>query len=271
MKIRTDNTSFKSGLTLKLLRDFKKINVKEAESDFAQAGIDANFLENKFLCGSSVLTANILNEISGKYKLPFDFLPPAIRAYSDKNLVDTENKNCDGFCSCDTQMVLKNEPPFIGNSIFLNNITKSALKTNFLATIDGLCQIQSTTHFLHTVLHEWFHCIHHNLIFTKFGYEGDCPVLREKYYKQDAGGLEKLLRKDNMYSVKLLYSDKVKKYISEYAVDTSLRSEIFAELMSKITAKSLDKKLNIIKNPLDNIPQKLPPVIKMYIEEMLEI
>ena len=70
--------SFKGGLTPKILNDFRNINVKKVEEDFSSVGVDARFLNNKFISGSSVLVANILNEISGKYKLPFDFLAVSI-------------------------------------------------------------------------------------------------------------------------------------------------------------------------------------------------
>lgn len=276
MKIKTDNVqSFKAGMTLKLLKDFNRINIKEAENDFAKIGVDAKFRNNKFLCGSSVLTADILHEISGKYKLPFDFLPPAIRTYNEHNLVENvrkESGNSDAFCISDTKKVLLDEPPFIASSIFFNKKNNSsAIKEDIKSTFNGLSGYQSSTHFLHTVLHEWFHCIHNNLTFRKFGYEGNCPITKAQYGKPKASGLKKLLRRDIMFDVLLCYEDFVKKNISDYAAKNCLRSEIFAELMSKITAKSLNSKLEPITNPLDFIPKNLPKSIQRLLEETLEI
>lgn len=273
MKIsnNTNKPAFKYGLTYQLFKDFKHINIKEAEADFAKIGVDANFLNNKFICGGSVLTADILDNIASKYKLPFDFLPPAIRAYQESNLAVGTANNCDGFCIIDTKRVLKDEPSFIGNSIFFNDINKSALKVNLKSIFDGMTKIISASHFLHTFLHEWFHCIHQNLIFQKYGYEGNCPVLKEQYSKQGACGLDILSKHDILFDALFNYQEDVGKLISDYAAEYCFKSEIFAELMSMITAKSLDRKLNPTKNPLDNLPKNLPLCIKNMVEELLNI
>lgn len=273
MKITNNNTQpiFKSGLTYKLYKDFKHINVKEVESDFSKINIDAKFLNNKFIAGASVLTANILNDVSSKYKLPFDFLPPAIRSYKEDNIVSGDADDSEGFCIVDTKRVLKDEPSFIGTSIFFNDKNKSVLKENFVSTVVGLLNYNSSGHFLHTILHEWFHCIHQNLVLKKHGYEGNCPVLKERYFKPNACGLRILEKRDVMRGVRLCYQSEVAKLISDYAAENCFKSEIFAELMSMVTVKSLDSHLNPIKNPLDNIPKKLPVLIKQKVEELLEV
>lgn len=272
MKITPDKTNFKSGLTSKLLRDFHRINIPNSEAHFAKMGINARFLDNKFVCGGSMLTANILQEISAKYKLPFNYLPHAIRVYKDQNLSNIDYQNSDAFCTCDTEIVLKDEPQFLSSSLFFNDSkNKSAIKTNIQASFAGFFKGQSSTHFLHTILHEWFHCIHNNLIFKKFGYEGDSPEMLEKYGKEGACGLKKLVKEDFKFDILLIHNDIIAKTISEYAAETCSCSEIFAELMSMITAKSLNRKLQPTTNPLDYIPKNLPKSVHELIEETLEI
>lgn len=275
MKIRANNSpTFKTGLTIKLLKDFKNINIQEAEADLASAGIDAKFLNNKFICGSSVLTANILNEISGKYKLPFDFLPFSIRAYKDKDLAIESVKKCHGFCNTNTKKILKDEPPFIGTSLFFNtSFLSSPVFVDINTTIYGFLNYLSSPHFLQIFLHEWFHCIHNNLIYKKHGYEGNCPVLRAKYYKPKAKGLYITQDKDVIARSFLnpKFRARISKLVSKYAGDNCLYSEFFAELMTKITTKSLNSKLEPVQNPLDNIPKELPSQLKKYIERTLNV
>lgn len=263
MRISSPKPTFKSGLTPKLLQDFNAINVRNAEANFAKIGIKANLFENKFVCGCSMLTADILQEISAKYKLPFNYLPPAIRVYKDSELFYEEDKKCYGICAFNTTKILKDEQPFIAGSLFFNG------KWNSADTIEDLKHV-STNHFLHVTLHEWFHCIHTNLIFKNFGYEGDCPVISEKYGKKGGSGLKKL-HEDFMYDIFYIHKNKVAKYISKYAASQCCLTEIFAELMSKITVKSLNSKLQPTTNPLDYIPKDLPKSIKKCLKETLEI
>ena len=275
MKITENNSpSFKTGLTIKLLKDFKNININEKEAEFAAKGIDAKFLNNKFICGSSVLTAEILNEVSGKYKLPFDFLPFSIRAYNDKNLALESAKKCRGFCNTNTKKILKDEPPFIGTSLFFNNsFLNFPILFDIDTTINGLLNYLSSPHFLQLFFHEWFHCIHNNLIYKKHGYEGNCPVLRAKYYKPKAKGLY-ITQDRDVISHSFLnpkFRAGISKLVSRYAGNSCLYSEFFAELMTKITTKSLNSKLEPVKNPLDSIPKELPPQLKKYIEKTLNV
>ena len=271
MKIQSNNfqnTNFKSGLTLKLIRDIRNINVAEAELDFTKLGVDADFKNSKTICANFVMASNILKEISEKYKLPFDFNPPAIRVYTNKELIDEDDKKSIGFCSIDTKRILKDEPPFIGGSIFMNR-RMNGLLTNDLINADFgfLTNWRSSSHFLATTLHEWFHCIHQNLIFKQKGYEGDCPVLKEMYHKEGANGLDSLDLQSNLPGI----STKVAESIGKYAVFSRSMLEVFAELMAKITAEALDKNLNVVKNPMDNIPKNFPESYKKQIEEVLNI
>ena len=114
-----------------------------------------------------------------------------------------------------------------------------------------------------------FHCIHENLIFEKMGYEGNCPVLRSKYGRENAYGLREIRHQANLQNP----PDKkeLSRHIGTYAAYSNSVMEIFAELMTKITAEALDKNINVIKNPLDNIPKELPKFYKLKTEEILNI
>ncbi len=260
--------NFTSGLTGKILKDIKHINISQAEEDFAKIGVDADFDGKKFICTKFVLAANILADISGKYKLPFDFKPYAIRTFKKKDLIMPED-NALGFCNYDTKSVLKDEPPFIGMSIFINKNNNNILLSEFLNNYEKFTNWKSTSHFLGTTLHEWFHCIQQNLVYKQKGYEGNCPILRKEYYKENAKGLA--LTELLMNFPYIPEREKIQTLIGRYAASSNSLIEIFAELMAKITVESLNKNLQIVKNPLDNIPKDLPFSIKLKIEELLKV
>lgn len=264
--IKNNNPNFKSGLTYKIIKDIKNINVEKAESDFTALGVDANFIGSKSICANSILASNILSEIAEKYKLPFDYKPPAIRAFHSSDLIEKSDRKAVGFCIPDTKSVLKNEPPYIGGSIFMNKSKNGIFWNNLCSDYEYLTGWHSSPHFLATTLHEWFHCIHMNLIYKQKGYEGECPVLKQKYYKEGAGGLDTILTQSL-----LGVSSNVVKFIGNYAFFSRSMLEVFAELMTKITTEALNKDLKVIKNPLDNIPKDFPKEYKHEIEKILKI
>ena len=270
MNIQKSNTAtnFRSGLTRKLIKDIKNTDIVKNQTDFAQIGIDADFNGSKSICANFVLTANILAEIAGKFKLPFDFLPPAIKVYEKKDLIN-KSDNAVGFCITDTKSVLKNCEPFIGGSIFINKQKNGLWHNEFYSDFERLMNWRASSHFLSGTLHEWFHCIHQNLIFKQKGYEGDCPILREQYYKKNANGLQSIDIQTNLPN--LPEARILEKLIGRYAANSRSMMEVFAELMTQMTVKSLDKDLNIIKNPLDNLPKDLPAVYKKKVEKILNV
>ncbi len=265
--VKNTKTNFKSGLTYKIIKDIKNINVEKAELDFTALGVYADFLGSKSICANSVLVSNILSEIAEKYKLPFDYKPPAIRAYNSKNLIEKSDKKATGFCIPDTKKVLKKEPPYIGTSIFMNKSKNGMFWNNLCSDYEYLIGWHSSPHFLSTTLHEWFHSIHLNLIYKQKGYEGKCPFLRQKYYKEGARGLDSVNIQSNLFGI----SSGVAKHIGNYAFFSRSMLEVFAELMTKITAEALDKNLRVIKNPLDNIPKDFPKEYKKEVEQILKI
>lgn len=271
MNIQKTNSfapNFQSGMTFKLLKDFRNINVTKAEFEFAKMDVDADFRRNKSICGNFLYAANILSEIAGKYKLPFDILPPAIRVFKKEELIHKE-ENAAGLCLMDTRRVLKKQKPFVAGTIFMNQAGSGPITNDFISSVEYLFGWKSSPHFLSNTLHEWFHCIQNGLIFSKYGYEGKCQVLLKQYKKENACGIQKL---DEMNDYFCYNVDKsLINAVGTYAAKSDSLLEMFAELMSGITTKSLDKNLNVIKNPLDNIPKDCPKFVKDMVEETLNI
>lgn len=265
-KINYDNTVFKSGLTGKIIKDIKNTDIYKQELDFAERGIQADFLNSKTICANFAYVSDILDEISGRYKLPFHYNPPAIQVYKKNELIE-QQKNTSGFCIPDSREVIKGESKYIGSSIFMDKNANGLFTNNLLADLNYLTNWHPSSHFLSTTLHEWFHCIHINLILKKKGYEGKCPILKTKYYKENANGLDSINIQSNLFGI----STKVADNIGRYAVFSRSMLEVFAELMTKITADSLNKDLKVVKNPMDNIPKDFPEFYKKQIEMILNI
>ena len=271
MNVQKYNNSigFKSGLTYNLVKEIRSIDIAKTQRDFATMGVDADFRSCKTICANFVMAANTLSDIAGRYKLPFNFVPPAIRVFKPEELED-ESYNAIGFCNIDTKKILKDEFPFIGTSVFININNNNMLKNELNAIWEKtVMNWRSSSHFLYTTLHELFHCIHENLILTKMGYEGECPVLKAKYGRKNANGLSYMETKSNLPDVP--DSDILTEQIGRYAANSFSLMEIFSELMTKITVEALDKKVNVVKNPMDNLPKKLPDFYKKEIEEILNI
>ena len=269
MNIQNNNQiTFKSGLTYNLLKDIKNIDVAKTGLDFAKMGIDTDFRGSKPICAYFVYAANILADIAGRYKLPFDFVPPAIQVFKQNELIDKTDRAV-AFCNIDTKKVLKDKEPFIGTSIFMGEENNNVPKIEFLLLKNKLTGNKKTSHFLSVALHEWFHCIHENLVFNKYGYEGSCPVLKSKYGKEDARGLDVISVQTNLPF--LPFGKDLRNAVGGYAASSRSMFEVFAELMTRITVEALDKKINVIKNPMDNMPKKLPKFYKTKIEEILNI
>ena len=272
MKIQSQSCNnklnFKSGLTGKIIKDILSTNVAKIESDFAKIGAEADFKGKKSVCANFVYATNILYEISERYKLPFNFVPYAITVYKNNELINKEEFLA--FAINDTGKILKNKPPYIGGSLFINDKGSGIFNNNFTITEHYILGKRSTPHFLANTFHEWFHLIHMDLIYKKYGYEGACPVLSKEYKKVGVNkGLKKYESLDNRDCS--TFPKSFKKYIGDYAIKKNSYLEVFAELMTKITTLSLDKNLKVIKNPLDNLPKNMPPNIQYELERILEI
>lgn len=269
--LSSTSLTFKSGLTRNLVKDFKKINVSEFEADFRKLGTNANFLNSKSLSGSITIICDVLNDISGKYHLPLDYQPRMIRVFKKEEGIEKFQNNLFGFCNVDTKKVLKNELPFVAGTIFLRKMFfDSVIFQDLVTTYENFRKSLSSSHFLAIPLHEWFHSIHLDLIYKKYGYEGNCPIMKQIYHKPCSCGLKKIEELDKCNISK---SDKfyLNNFLGTYPVNQSSLLEIFAEFMTKITTKSLDEDLNIIKNPLDNIPKDFPVNLKKFLEETLDV
>jgi len=264
-----NNTVFKSGLTRKIVKDILSTDVAKAEADFAKIGTEADFKGKKSICANFVYATNILYDISEKFKLPFDFTPYTIKVYNDKEIIDSTHKYF-AFAINDSGKVLKNQDNFIGGSIFVNDKNNGILANNYYTTKHYLLGRRSSPHFLANALHEWFHTIHMDLMYKKYGYGGKCPILKEQYNK---AGLNKGLKKYESLGHRDMsfIPEDFQKLIGKYAIKSGSMLELFAELMTKITAEALDKDLKVIKNPLDNLPKDMPKEIKFELERIMDI
>ena len=271
MEVKSVNNfrpSFKSGLTDVIIKDIQSINIAKAKSDLARMGIDANVGDNKALCANLIYAANILSEISSRYKLPFFYVPPTANVFVRHELINPKNA-LDGFCIADTEKVLKNKSSYVGGSVFFNDFDSQLYNNDLFCDVGHARGWKSSSHFLSNTLHEWFHCIHTNLIYKRDGYEGECPILRKQYYKKGAHGKSTINVITNLPSFP--NREELAKKIGVYAAFSHSLMEVFAELMTKLTVKSLDSKLNVTKNPLDNMPQDLPKSVTIHLEKFLGI
>ena len=108
-------------------------------------------------------------------------------------------------------------------------------------------------------------------MYKKYGYGGKCPILKQEYDRRGKTnkGLDKYENLDNRNLSALPSS--LKKYLGKYAIKSSSMLELFAELMTRITAEALDKDLRVVKNPLDNLPKDLPKDVKYEFERIIDI
>ena len=271
MNIQGTGSGLCSGLTRNLIKDFNRINVGSIEAEFQKIGVDADFKNSKLFSGSCKLVQSILYEASQRFHLPLDVLPPSIRVFRNNDLLDDSGKCSWGFCIIDTAKVLKNEQEFEAGSLFFkkhrfDSVIISGLQTMY-SKARNYC---SSPHFLAHTLHEWFHTININQIYKKFGYEGEGSLPKAKYYRANATGIEKIEDYADIY----IYPQKrryLEKNFGQYSAETGSLLEMFAEVMTQITTKSLNKNLKLVNNPLDYLPKNMPRFLRRFIEENLEI
>lgn len=272
MKIQNNynvkQNTFKSGLTPAIREKINSINVATVEREFRSLNVDCKLKNNKAYAGMLVYTTNLLDEATQKYKLPFSALPPRIRVYNSRELTIPEEEECTGFCLNASDKTLKNHRSFETGSIFLNNMSKDIDFFDKICTESHKVGFSSSDHFMSDVLHEFFHLIHFDIIFKNQGYEGSCPYAIKKYENpniQNPSGERTILD----YSQKLDLFNRLRThfFVCEYASTSKL--ELFAEVMTKIFADSIDPKTMTLKNnPMDNLKQ-YPKFVRSFIEEQL--
>ena len=256
---RYNQICFKSGISPKIKKAIQEIKIANIENAFKKDyGVDANFGENKICTFGFASVINIIEECCEKFKLSFFALPPKIRAFKRIDLKDTKLPN--NFCITDTRCVLRQEPPFELRSIFVN-MSDNILEFDNLLDVQYMAKKRSSSHFLSEYIHEWMHNIHLDLIFNKYGYEGNCPYAKSLYPSNGATGLKKV----SEMSVPLENSIRKNAQDAFGSHSQISKLELFAEGMTKLITDSIDKKtLSVRKNPLDGL-NKLPKNIADFI------
>lgn len=261
------NPNFKSGLNYKVLVKEKFIVPKTQEKMFMDLyGIEANFKKSRTNTLANVFCLDIFEKLSKKIKLDFT-VPPAIFSYNREELLNAEN--ADNFCIADTQSVLKKEYPFLGRSIFFNNVGN-------LDYIDEVTESKfndkksSSSHFLAPFIHEWVHSIHLDLLYKKFGYGGSCEQLNSIY------PMAANKRGVNTSGVKILenaqnkvFSEKENEIIFDVLGEYSIQPknqylEVFSEAATKFICDSLSG-CELKSNPMDKMktmPREFLDILK---------
>lgn len=174
--------TFKAGLTPAIIVNANRTFVPGIENAFRNNyNVNAKFDNNHAISYCCAVVADIFETLTKKFNLPFGAVPPNIRIFSPEMLVDNRNANSLGFCILDSVQVLKGEPVFEARSLFINNKFKTLRDINEEAEKDFNTHWNSTNHFLHTFIHEWVHNVHTDFLYKSFGYDGACPMLRQRY------------------------------------------------------------------------------------------
>ncbi len=259
------NIRFKAGLTSGIRENIPKIDVSAVEKQFKNINTECNLKNNKALSSMLVASANILEEASEKFHLPFKFLPPNVRVFDLHELTEPVEETCTGFCIGETNKIIKNEPPFLSTSVFLRNNPDNIDFYDTIAEDSYKSGYSASNHFLSKVLHELFHSIHLNLIYQKFGYEGDCEITREAYKNSKALFPSGLKYANSMNKIPPIEDMPIIfRFLGRYAAKSKM--ELFAETLTKLTAECVDEKtLELKTNPLNKL-KNYPTCISKYVK-----
>ncbi len=241
-----------TGLNKNIIKQINKADIRFIEHAFLNNyNIDANFSNNKISAGYFALILNIFEELSVRYKLPFDALPPRIRCFNSDKLVSKNIGNA--FCITDTKKIFVDESPFEMRSIFIKHID-SCINDAKKIYKDYKNNLRSSGHFLSQGIHEWCHNIHIDKIMKTYGYDGNSQNLQIYYNKKTISnpqGLQVIFNfnkpiKDSCNKQEIINS------IGTYAATSKM--EFFAEFLTKLITDSLNSKTILPScNPMDKL------------------
>lgn len=262
--------SFKAGLTPAIMKRADTTFVPGIESAFQKYyGVNAKFEHNHavaFCCG---IVADIFETLTKKFNLPFGAVPPNIRIFKPETLINKTNADSLGFCLIDSQPVLIGNPEFEARSLFLNSKFRTLRDINLDAEANyNANRWNSTNHFLHTFIHEWAHNVHTDCLYRAFGYDGHCPLARQRYnsingYYYDPNpyisGIDHLIKmRFAGYSPEAKKA--IQKEISRYAAgerNVRTKEEIGGNPF-EVVAETVTKKIVDTLNPTTLMPEKNP-------------
>ena len=218
-------------------------------------GIDAKFNGNKAVGGCFNYVAELCSEASERYKLPFNYVPPSIRLYSSKNILNEVSEDTYGFCIPEKQKVLDGEGLFETGSVFLREFPDDVKFIDSFQELRRNTNHSSTSHFLGLFFHEWFHNVHLNLLFDRFN--------KNKISQIDQ---VRILDK-KMQPFNIIYRFAVKHSLSDYASTNEF--ELFPEILSKIMTESINENTMTLKNNPMDVFKTLPKFIQKYMNKEL--
>ena len=267
MKINNmKNLNFRSGLTNQTTKKEQSVNPKLIESYFLNYyNVEASFNKNKSAALANQICANIFEKFAKILNIDIA-LPPCIKIYNAKNLVD--KTSVENFCIPDTKEVLNNDYPYPGRSIFFQDFIN-------LQNINDQTEFQyknkktSSSHFLAPFIHEWLHSIQLDKIYSHFGYGGECDYLKSIYplKNQNRSGFSII---KNLENKKLTPKENeiIFDILGEYSTQPiNQYFEIFSETFTKFICDSL-KGIELVKNPLElfnKSPKEFKDIVKRII------
>lgn len=286
-KIQNNNSNnslaFKGGLTYPVIKSFALNSANGIEKVLKnEYGVDANFEGNKYVASCCAAVADIFENLTKKYNLPFGAKPPSIRMFNENKLTSTGSKDSLAFCITESYQVLKNEPVFELRSLFLNDKYKTLQDLDNLAEQNYMAHWNSTNHYLHTYIHEWVHNVHDDMLYRIFGYDGNCPKARMRYnsingYYYDpnvfVNGVRYLtgdfFQKSYTEEEKAVISRNISRYAAgEYRDNKKVGGnpfELVAEYVTKKIVAVLDNNtLTPVKNPFEDINAEEPTIQELF-------
>lgn len=245
MRIQNNNYSpnFHAGLTKQIQSEIKHCDVKRITNEFARAGIETDFKNNKTIAWCSYKCA----ELFQKLKLS---LPTAI-IVEDFRTINVEEPNASGFNNIlPTKLYPNSDKITLQKSIFFNSYSPYDEHLNgktFWEEIDMMSDLEfehnssPTNHFLYHILHEFIHSAHEENIFKTLGIKKALeyytktfnPEYLETFQKKYKGTLER---------------------ICSYATESP--NETIACDLGKRISNNLDSSLKINPNFLKETPYK---------------
>jgi len=241
-----------------------KCDVKGVENYFRNLGVDANFEGNNIVAYGCHKAAEIFR------KLNF-ILPPKIGMLDFSKEYHPDAKNAWAVCTLfhERHGISNIFPPrsvifnkFMHNPVIQINGKPCSLNWENYAYIlqnDAKTGWMSTGHFFSVPLHEFAHNLHTHHLYSKFGSpEPAFPYRFNPFTNEILKTLKKPIG---------VYSDQVKKDISEYGTDT--RFETFAEDLTENIIQSIDPfSLTLTKHPFSVHDDN--PVVERIVGEIWE-
>lgn len=247
------NINFQSGLSKKLIEQCKHTDINKVQSDLRLKNIHSDFNSSKPVTFAVSKVFKIFELLLDKTKKDiFKISTPNIMVYSTKNL-NFEFEGY-GFCLPETQQVIKNKPPFETGSVFYaNENSLQSLNERIEKSFNN--NERSSSHYLAPFIHEILHERYIDFIYSKYGYEGNCPYTKQKYSRnQNNSGLNIMqILKNKNFSQK--ENNIIRNILGSYSsYSKNQYHEVFAETFTKLICDSLSDKTSLpIKNPLDKL------------------